>query len=49
WLKARDPESGVRDFEALDQLARLQGLVLQQDIAMPANNRTLVWQKMDRA
>jgi len=49
WLKGRDPESGVRDFEALDQLARLQGLILQQDVAMPANNRTLVWQKMDRA
>jgi hypothetical protein len=43
WLKARDPASGVRDFEAVDALARAQGLVLQQDIAMPANNRTLVW------
>ncbi|MBW8371121.1 MAG: DUF938 domain-containing protein [Thiobacillus sp.] len=43
WLKARDPASGVRDFEAVDALARPQGLVLQQDIAMPANNRTLVW------
>ncbi len=49
WLKGRDPESGVRDFEALDQLARLQGLALQRDIAMPANNRTLVWQKMNPA
>ncbi|MDO8891684.1 MAG: DUF938 domain-containing protein [Sulfurimicrobium sp.] len=47
WLKGRDPVSGVRDFEALDALARLQGLVLQQDVAMPANNRTLVWRKMD--
>jgi cyclopropane fatty-acyl-phospholipid synthase-like methyltransferase len=43
WLKARDPASGVRDFEAVDALARAQGLMLQQDIAMPANNRTLVW------
>jgi cyclopropane fatty-acyl-phospholipid synthase-like methyltransferase len=43
WLKARDPASGVRDFEAVDALARAQGLVLRQDIAMPANNRTLVW------
>ncbi|MFH1819464.1 MAG: DUF938 domain-containing protein [Pseudomonadota bacterium] len=43
WLKARDPASGVRDFEAVEALARSQGLVLQQDIAMPANNRTLVW------
>lgn len=45
WLKARDPASGVRDFEAVDALARAQGLHLQQDIAMPANNRTLVWRK----
>lgn len=45
WLKARDPASGVRDFAAVDALARAQGLVLQQDIAMPANNRTLVWRR----
>ncbi len=45
WLKARDPASGVRDFEAVDALARVQGLVLQRDIAMPANNRSLVWKK----
>jgi len=47
WLKARDPASGVRDFEAVDALARAQGLVLQQDIAMPANNRTLVWRRIN--
>ena len=46
WLKARDPASGVRDFEAVDALARAQGLALQQDIAMPANNRTLVWRRI---
>jgi hypothetical protein len=46
WLKARDPASGVRDFEAVDALARAQGLVLQHDIAMPANNRSLVWQRV---
>ena len=45
WLKARDPASGVRDFEAVDALARAQGLELERDIAMPANNRTLVWRK----
>jgi cyclopropane fatty-acyl-phospholipid synthase-like methyltransferase len=46
WLKARDPVSGVRDFEAVDALAQAQELVLQQDVAMPANNRTLVWHKV---
>jgi Protein of unknown function (DUF938) len=45
WLKARDPASGVRDFEAVDALARARGLTLQQDVAMPANNRTLVWRR----
>ena len=46
WLKSRDPVSGVRDFEAVDALARAHGLSLQQDIAMPANNRTLVWKRL---
>jgi len=45
WLKARDPASGVRDFEAVDAQARAQGLSLLRDIAMPANNRTLVWRR----
>jgi len=45
WLKNRDANSGVRDFEAINQLAEAQGLTLLRDIAMPANNRTLVWQR----
>lgn len=45
WLKARDPLSGIRDFEALDALAGTAGLVLEADVAMPANNRTLCWRK----
>ena len=45
WLKARDPVSGVRDFEALDELARTHGLRLLEDYAMPSNNRTLVWRR----
>jgi cyclopropane fatty-acyl-phospholipid synthase-like methyltransferase len=43
YLRQRDPESGVRDFEALDRLAGLRGLKFTADHAMPANNRTLVW------
>ena len=43
WLKSRDPNSGVRDFEAMDRLAALHGLNLMSDIAMPSNNRMLVW------
>ncbi|KRA45042.1 DUF938 domain-containing protein [Pseudoxanthomonas sp. Root630] len=45
WLKDRDPVSGIRDVEAVDALARGVGLSLVEDNAMPANNRTLVWQK----
>jgi SAM-dependent methyltransferase len=39
----RDPESGVRDFEALDAEAQARGLRLTANREMPANNRTLVW------
>ena len=46
FLRHRDPASGVRDFEALDALARAQGLRLTANHAMPANNRTLVWRSM---
>jgi hypothetical protein len=41
WLKARDVESGIKDFETVEQLASLNGLYLQYDYAMPANNRIL--------
>lgn len=46
WLKARDPVSGVRDFEAVNALARQHGLALAGDRAMPANNRSLWWIKV---
>lgn len=45
WLRIRDPNSGVRDFEAIDALARAIGLRLAADVAMPANNRCLVWRR----
>ncbi len=45
WLKQRDPRSGVRDFTAVDALARAAGLTLQGDRAMPANNRSIWWRK----
>ena len=48
WLKQRDPRSGIRDFEALNSLARQHGMELLADHAMPANNRTLVWQKLHK-
>jgi len=44
-LKEYNPASGVRDFEALNSLAEAQGLRLLKDFPMPANNRSLVWQR----
>lgn len=46
WLKARDAQSGIRDFEAVVALAAQHGLQLQADHAMPANNRCLVFKKL---
>ena len=45
WLKARDPVSGVRAFEAVNALAQKNALVLAGDRAMPGNNRSIWWIK----
>ena len=45
WLKDRDPVSGIRDFAQVDRLAKQAGFELQRDIAMPANNRSIWWEK----
>lgn len=45
WLKSRDPDSGIKDFEHLNDLAQQQGLELLTDFEMPANNRILHWRK----
>ena len=45
WLKGRDPRSGLRDLGQLQALAALHGLALVEDLAMPANNTLLVWQR----
>jgi len=42
-LRGRDPQSGLRDFEKISALAAAAGLTLQEDNAMPANNRLLVF------
>jgi cyclopropane fatty-acyl-phospholipid synthase-like methyltransferase len=41
WLKARDPESGVKHFEDIESLAGECGMTLVKDYQMPANNRIL--------
>lgn len=42
-LRCRDPDMGIRDLEAVDELARKQSLDLQRIYAMPANNFLVVW------
>ncbi|MEM9102401.1 MAG: DUF938 domain-containing protein [Pseudomonadota bacterium] len=44
-LKLRDPQMGIRDFEDIENLAKSVQLFLIDDIAMPANNRLLVFKK----
>jgi SAM-dependent methyltransferase len=44
-LRAQQPHMGIRDFDTVNALALAQGLTLQADHAMPANNRLLVWQR----
>ena len=44
WLKARDPRSGIRDFEWMLELASDHDMTLIEDHTMPANNQLLVFQ-----
>lgn len=46
-LKTWGAHMAIRDFEAVDALARAAGLRLLEDRAMPANNRCLVWKRDD--
>jgi len=45
WLAQRNPQSAIRDFEAVCACAEAAGLTLQEDNEMPSNNRLLVWRK----
>lgn len=44
-LRARDPRSGLRDFEAIAALGKEQGFSIDEDNEMPANNRLLVFRR----
>lgn len=44
-LKARNPDWGVRDVDALSDVARERGLHLAETHPMPANNLLLVWRR----
>lgn len=45
WLKNRDPQSGIRDLDAILQTAHHHGFSLTADHPMPANNHTLIFTK----
>jgi len=45
YLRSRDPASGIRDFEAVDELAAAEGLRPVANHAMPANNQLLIWRR----
>ncbi len=45
WLKDRGAHQGIRDFEKMVELATEAKLTLKEDLAMPANNRLLVFEK----
>lgn len=45
WLKSRNLDSGIRDFEQVHTYAECAGLSLLEDNCMPANNQLLVWTK----
>ncbi len=44
-LKQRDPESGIRDYDDMNRVARHNGFSLIQRHEMPANNMLLAYQK----
>lgn len=45
FLKQQDEQSGIRDFEAILNLAEQAGLTLEDDIKMPANNQLLLFKR----
>ncbi len=45
WLKQRDAQSGIRDFDALNQLAHNFNMQFISRHYLPANNEVIVWQK----
>lgn len=47
FLTERDHQSGIRDFEAVEQLAKRSGLMLLSDHAMPANNQLLIFKRQE--
>lgn len=46
FLKERDPLSGIRAFEDVQNNMLKQGFTLVRDLEMPANNRVLIYRRL---
>lgn len=44
-LRRRDPDMGIRDVEALDELAREAGMQYETCHDLPANNHLIIWRR----
>ncbi|MEE9570165.1 MAG: DUF938 domain-containing protein [Gammaproteobacteria bacterium] len=44
-LRSRDPQWGVRDLEEIERTAELAGYILEEVVAMPANNFSVIFRK----
>ena len=44
-LRSRDPQWGVRDLEEVERTAELAGYILEEVVAMPANNFSVIFRK----
>lgn len=45
WLKAKNPEYGIRELDDLEAIAKESSFELEEKIEMPSNNLTLVFRK----
>ena len=46
WLKEKFQGASIRNFEDVNEHMSRNGFILKDDVEMPANNRTLVFQKL---
>jgi len=49
WLRGQNESWGVRDLEAVSDCAESAGLILEETVAMPANNFSLIFRRVHPA
>ena len=45
WIRSWEAHRGVRDVSWLKEVAEPAGLLLEEDVEMPENNRMLIWRR----